>query len=418
MKIFTAISLMFLLSLNFTAFAQEVENPSEIVTENEVTIIRVGLFFDSTAIDKQISITTDGEFVLPSGAVLLNSLSANYIEESGTLGIFDADGVMIDNIVNDDSYLITAKCGYIKFNGKTYRNALEISHNAGKIKVINVLPLDHYLYGVLPNEIYPSWGVEALKTTAVAARSFCLASIAGKHDYQGFDVCTNTHCQMYRGMGTEDSRTNKAIDDTAGQVLTYNGKIVNAMYSANNGGYTEGTENVWSAKLPYYIAKPDPYTPEDWWQVTYTATEIEDLLKKSGKDIGNVLDVVIEDRAQSGRVLSLTIMGDKGEYTIKKASVRSFFSLKSSMFTVEKTGNKSQNLINAIRKAQKETGLKLAIDFYTDNECTFLFDGLGFGHGVGISQWGCKNMSDLGKTYEEILDFYYPGTEISQIENI
>jgi SpoIID/LytB domain protein len=85
------------------------------------------------------------------------------------------------------------------------------------------------------------------------------------------------------------------------------------------------------------------------------------------------------------------------------------------MFTVEKTGTKTSSLINAIKAMEKNSGINLASDYYTDGETVFLFDGMGYGHGAGISQWGCKYMADIGKTYREILEYYYEGTQITNI---
>lgn len=383
--------------------------------EAKSNLIRVGLNYRSTSITDETELKTNGKFILPDGTSTEGHINLKAVPFSSSVEICSSDGHMLESLSDGNSYAITADNGVITVNGRGYRGTMEIWSEGGKIKLINVLPLDHYLYSVLPSEIYPSWGEEALKTTAVAARSFCLANISGKHNSDGFDVCATTHCQMYKGANYEDSRTSRAVDETSGEVLTYGGKIISAMYSANNGGYTEGTENIWTAKLPYYVSKPDPYTPEDIWQVTYTPEEVEEKLKERGEDIGKVTDIVIEKTAKSGRVTSLTIIGTLGRYNIKKDAIRSLFNLRSTMFTVEKTGTKTSSLINAIKTMEKESGVNLASDYYTEKETVFLFDGMGFGHGAGISQWGCKYMADIGKTYREILEYYYEGTQITNI---
>lgn len=391
------------------------ETAGEKVEEPE-NLIRVGLFFGNTAVT-ELKVKTSQAFKLPGNLAPYYSLSFYYVYETGGMKVVGSNGDLLAEVGKEEPYLVLAESGEFETGGRTYRHSFEVTSINGALRVVNILPLDHYLYGVLPNEIYPSWGEEALRTTAVAARSFTLASVSGKHQSDGFDVCTNTHCQMYRGKGTEYKSTNKAVDDTSGLVLAYNGKIISAMYNANNGGYTEGTENVWVAKLPYYVAKPDPYTPEDVWSVSFTPEEVKELLAKRGVDIGEVRRIEVESYAQSGRAIKLTVVGRNGEYSLTKDSIRSLFNLRSTMFTVNTTGTASKSFIDAIIAMENSADVGLAVASLTDTNLTFTFNGRGYGHGVGISQWGCKYMADAGKTYEEILGFYYEGAEIKHLND-
>ena len=390
---------------------------AEVTEEASGRYIRVGLFYETTAVS-ELKVKTEAAFVLPNELTPYFEISLYYTYETGGFKIVNSLGEQIAEYAADEPCLIKTKSGSFRIGDRSYRNSFEVTATEKGLRVVNVLLLDEYLYGVLPNEIYPSWGEEALKTTAIAARSFCLAAIDGKHKAHGFDICTNTHCQMYRGMGTEYASTNKAVDDTSGLVLTYGGKIISAMYNANNGGYTEGTENVWVAKLPYYVSKPDPYTPEDIWSVSFTPDEIEEILKGRSVNIGEVRKVVVEEKAESGRVLKLTIVGREGEYSMTKDSIRSFFGLRSTMFTVETTGTASKSLIAAIIAMENNENITISAPNLKDTNLTFTFNGRGYGHGVGISQWGCKHMADIGKTYTEILGFYYDGAEIKHLTEL
>lgn len=409
---FVTYLLLFLLAFSVTANADEVQS-----TENENGLIRVGLFYGSTAV-KELSVKTGASFVLPGGFEPYYAINAYFNADTGGISVTDSEGELLTELAEGEALIVIARSGEFEIGDRTYRNSFELTGEKQGIRVVNILPLDEYLYGVLPNEIYPSWGEEALKATAIAARSFTLASVSGKHSADGFDVCTNTHCQMYRGKGTEYTSTNKAVDDTSGLVLTYKNKIISAMYNANNGGYTEGTENVWMTALPYYVAKPDPYTPEDTWQVSFTADEVRQLILQKGADIGEVRRVEVNSYAESGRALKLTVIGKEGEYSLSKDSIRSLFNLRSTMFTVETIGTASKSFIEAIIAMENSADAGLAVASLTDSNLTFTFKGRGYGHGVGISQWGCKNMSDMGKTYREILGFYYEGAEIKSLDEI
>ena len=421
--------LIFTLLFSFSVYGDEIsESLSEETVVEEVSetppaepepenIIRVGLYFGNSAVT-ELHVKTAEAFLLPGELEPYYKLNFYYVYETGGMKVTGSNGDLLAEVGKDEPYLVYAGSGDFEIGDRTYRHSFEVTSVGGGLRVVNVLPLDHYLYGVLPNEIYPSWGEEALKTTAVAARSFTLASVSGKHSGDGFDVCTNTHCQMYRGKGTEYKSTNNAVDSTSGLVLTYNDKIISAMYNANNGGYTEGTENVWVAKLPYYVSKPDPYTPEDVWMVSFTHDEVRALLAKRGIDIGEIRKIEVESYAQSGRALKLTIIGRNGEYSLTKDSIRSLFGLRSTMFTVTASGTASQSFIDAIIAMENSADIGLAVASLVDTNLTFTFNGRGYGHGVGISQWGCKYMADAGKTYEEILGFYYEGAQIKSLKDI
>ena len=420
MKNFFALAFMLMCVMTCTAFAEETadipptENAQSAQQEN---IVRIGLFYGETAL-AELKVQTSGVISLPGELNPMNSVSVSYVPETGGMQVKDSNGVVLLEQPSGQPCLMQAGSGSFVIGERSYRRSLEVTATPAGLKVVNILPFDEYICGVLPNEIYPSWPEEALKASAVAARSFTIAGMGGKHSEDGFDLCTTTHCQVYRGMGTEQASTNKAVFDTKNQVLTYGGKVISAMYSANNGGYTEGTENVWSAKLDYYTIKADPYTPVDSWSVPYTAEEIEAMLIAKGKNIGKVKSVIIDKTSPSGRVTGLRIVGSDGEYALSKDGIRSFFKLKSNMFIVETTGTASRSLAEAVIAMENSADIGLAVAALTDTNRTFTFNGQGYGHGVGMSQWGCKYRADAGQTYIEILAFYYDGATVSNYTEI
>lgn len=145
------------------------------------------------------------------------------------------------------------KEGYVSTKGKWYRGKLMVKNSNGKLIVINDIPLEDYLRGVVPSEMPPSWEFEALKAQAIAARSFALANL-GKQSRYGYDLKDNTEDQAYGGASVETNKTNKAIDETHGLVLTYDMKIISAYYSASAGGMTN--TSAWGGTVPYLRSVP------------------------------------------------------------------------------------------------------------------------------------------------------------------
>src|SRR5678815_5692577 len=144
----------------------------------------------------------------------------------------------------------------LQYNDKTYRGVLEVFGNArNTLTIVNELPLEEYLLGVVPNELSPStFGqIEALKAQAVAARTYAIRNM-GQSKQEGYDICNTDACQVYMGAGTEDPLSTQAVRETRGMIATYNGQPINALYSSTCGGRTEASENIFQEKLPYLVS--------------------------------------------------------------------------------------------------------------------------------------------------------------------
>ncbi len=172
------------------------------------------------------------------GYVLVAYKNELAIKSGGTYYTLGTDSV----VLRPDS------AGYVSAKGKWYRGKLMIKNIDGKLTVINDIDLENYIRGVVPSEMPSSWELEALKAQAIAARSFALANL-GKQSKYGYDLKDNTEDQAYNGASAETEKTNKAVDDTLGLVLTYDMKIIPAYYSASAGGMTN--TNAWGGNLPY-----------------------------------------------------------------------------------------------------------------------------------------------------------------------
>lgn len=237
---------------------------------------------------------------------------------------------------------------YLLVDGRRYRGELEIRPSATKmgITVIETLPMEEYIYGIIPWEISPSWPAEAVKAQAIAARTYALYYI-GKHKKDGFDLCTTTDCQVYGGREAEDPRGNWAVDATQGMVVTYKNKLVPTYFHSSGGGYTENVENVWNAKTDYLRAVPDfdQSSPYYNWQTAYTPEEICARLQSAGHDIGMLQGIKLSplrqgsndaaDRGISGRVKSMTFIGSRQIVTLSGNEVRNLFKLNSTLFDIQ-----------------------------------------------------------------------------------
>jgi stage II sporulation protein D len=213
---------------------------------------------------------------------------------------------------------------------KAYRGTFTVTSDGSKVTLVNTVPLEQYLYGVVPSEMPKTWNAGALEAQAVAARSYALAT----RKTGAFDVYPDTRSQVYGGVSAESPSATAAVDATSGQVLTYNGKIATTYFFSSSGGRTAAVADVWkSAPIPYLVSVPDPYDTispyHNWGPMTFSATKLGKVLKAQGR----LLDVDMTVNP-SQRVDSVQAIGEKGERTMTGADVRTALGLRSTWFTV------------------------------------------------------------------------------------
>lgn len=227
--------------------------------------------------------------------------------------------------------------GTFSVNGTNYRGGVLFNDEQDTFNLINYVDIEKYLYGVINSELEQGHHLEALKAQTVAARSFTVCKL-NTHKLYGFDLCAGTHCQVYKGYDGEYPRTTQAVDETKGETIKYNGKTVAAFYSKNSGGYTQASEEVWSAKEGYLRSKKDEYSPVYKWESTMTFSDIETKLYAAGYNIGALEKISIEKRYDSGAVAELVFTGTNGTATLKKEKVRTVLGgayIKSTMFAFD-----------------------------------------------------------------------------------
>lgn len=317
-----------------------------------------------------------------------------------------------------------SSAGSVKItDGYAYRGAIRVMKSPQRwgLTVVNVVPVEEYLYGVVGKEMSPSWHREALKAQAVAARTY---AISHKNYFasRGFDMTDDTSSQIYAGINGESPSVIAAVDATRGEILTYGGKPIDAFFCSTAGGWTENSENVWGSRIPYLRGVSDDSSrmPSYRWSVTTTPEKLAANLTAAGKGVGKVRSITlsplgkrpmaVSDRGVSGRVLSMTVNGSAGSVRVMGNAFQSIYGLKSTLFDFSQGGAVPDP--DSGRKGRSATMTVKAgvpITIY----------GYGWGHGLGMSQYGAYQMAQehgsADTYYRTILTHYYTGTRLEKL---
>lgn len=284
---------------------------------------------------------------------------------------------------------------FIQVNGKRYRGSLLIRLNSDKaLSVIAELGLEEYLYGVLATEMSPGWPPEALKAQAVISRTFAIKNL-GKHEEDGFDLASDSSSQLYGGVEKEDIRSIAAVSETQGEVLMYKGKLLNAYFHACCGGRTSPIKTAWQSgkkdELKPLMGVSDRYctaSPHYRWSRRFSLEEILSALNRGGLGLERLDSLRINQRDHAGRATSFYVRSGKEGFAVKAGDLRKWL---------------GPNLLKStyiLHLAKTKEG--------------YLFQGRGWGHGIGLCQWGAKAMAESGKDYKQILRHYFPGAQLEE----
>ncbi len=271
-------------------------------------------------------------------------------------------------------------------NGMRIPGTLRVVATRGRLMAINVVELEDYVRGVVPKEMPPSWPPRALEAQAVIARTYAVYHKLRRRDYP-FDLLSTISSQVYGG-ATWDPRADSAVARTRGRILLYQCQPALTLFHASSGGHTESLERVWGSALPYLVAKEDPYSPPQEWTLTLTTEEVARSLSSCGENAQGLKRIEFVDKGPSGRFARVRIVRSHGEALVRSDRFRGCLgpgTMKSTRVRVWTKGG------------------------------TMVLEGTGFGHGVGLSQWGARGMAERGASMEEILAFYYPGTTLGRL---
>ncbi len=304
----------------------------------------------------------------------------------------DRDGVLVEG--KRYRRLLFSASSAVYVNNKPYRGLAELSVVDKGILVVNQLPLEEYLVGLINCEISSAWPIDAVKAQAIIARTYAvnrkMARITAAYHMESSVID-----QVYDGSLIEDSRARRAVSETAGEVLTFGGAVIQAFYHSSCGGRTEASENVWGAPFPYLKGVECQYCLTSpvatLWENKLTLKELEDRLRTAGHKVTGLSDIKPGPTNSRGRLKQVVLIATKGNVTITGEQFRKavgYGVIKSTRFTMKNSKN--------------EIG----------------FSGSGNGHGVGLCQWGAKQRALDGFAFGEILSYYYPGTELKKLSDI
>jgi stage II sporulation protein D len=289
---------------------------------------------------------------------------------------------------------------WLVMDGKAYRGRLRLELQPGDgVKVVNRLGLEDYVRGVVPNEMFADG--DAYKVQAVISRTYAMyvRDLEKKHAREGFDICSTGHCQVYRGVDSERPTSDAAVEATRGQVLTYEGRVIFSAYHSNAGGETETVDQAWPGSVrryfPYLCRVESPYDREaralggfEWcweWERTVRSEQVRERLAAQGRDVGEVCDLIVGDRTPAGRVKELEVVGRRGRVRVSgPGPVERLLGVPSAKAEISREGD------------------------------DFRVSGVGYGHGVGLSQHGALGMARASYDYVDILGHYYRGVALTE----
>ena len=283
---------------------------------------------------------------------------------------------------------ISSKNGYVYINNRLYRGRVSIlPKDNGRFLLVNELDLENYLRGILCNEIAPWWPLDALKAQAVVARTYALYQKQFTKN-KDFDLTSDIYSQVYGGKTSEKWRSNRAVDLTRGEILTFKGNIFPAYYHAACAGHTEDASILWKVDLAPLKGVRCVFcagSPHFKWQAEITFAQIKSKLSAKGFKIDYFDEIEIVSLNPSGRINELEIKGADNSLVISAKDFRQAL---------------GPNIIRSTNFTLKIISAKV------------YFAGLGWGHGVGLCQWGMYELAKSGKNYKEILEYYYPESDI------
>lgn len=355
---------------------------------SQIPRIRV-LIYESSG---SVSISSMGKIgITDGGGVLFSPFNTNEFEPLSITPLpsgitINGDQTKLKRLIITPEDDMPIKVGHISYRGEM----LIYLNNQNRLDVVNRLALDEYIKGLMKAEISPLWSYESLKSQAIVARTYSLYQMEAKSDNGNYDLKATNQSQVYKGIAGEDPISNRAVDETKGLVLfTKAGVYLPALYHDCCGGHTE------DAKLVFYdypdlIGVPCNYcsgSPRFEWEIKEDAIKLRNIFLKESYHMGPIINIHPTEITPSGRVETLQITHNLGKDIINGKQLRALIGndiLLSTLFI--------------IKKAQDQ----------------YIFNGHGWGHGVGLCQWGAKGMAESGFNYKEILTHYYPLATVKQ----
>ncbi|MEG2455343.1 MAG: SpoIID/LytB domain-containing protein [Oscillospiraceae bacterium] len=452
------------LSGTVAGVAQQPENP----------VIQIGLAFDSSACETaqltnivghgfQFGVAdAQGAFTVLAATdettVILQKSQGENASKFAVDAVSAASGAVLFHFDEGSERLLTVRpvaesgvsaVSQCRFGGKNdyqYQGDFRFERiGGGNLTVVNLIALEDYIKGIVPYEMSTSWPIEALKAQSVCARTYTMCNL-GRHKQYHFDLCATTDCQAYYGIGEATETTNAAVEQTRGQYAWYDGALAKTFYFSCDGGATEDVKNVWVSDYPYLKGKVDPYEPVVMqksplygWTYTFTKEELrQKVIARGYTNCGEIKNLYVAKTTPLGNVYTITFEDVNGAtYSFSKDNARTILGVKSLRFQISGSaiGGSSYPVngtgtIPTLEGAYAIDGTGAVVPIqgaaYSISAggtaplaptiqtvpSTYTVTGDGWGHHVGMSQWGAYAMALQGLTYQDILNFYFTGIEI------
>ncbi len=444
----------------------------------DTSIMRIKLSIGSTtsfsfALNGNYCINGKPEITLASGSYTVKLQSGSLKLYSGSSLLCSGSTIKIAELLPSSGSYNYASIKTTKYGTNNYRGDIEFRISGSTIVAINHIYLDYYIYGVVPHEMSNSWPIEALKAQAIAARTYAIRNMSSG----SFDIGDTSSDQVYKGYNPSYKNAIKAVDETSRQVLKSGSSLVQTYYAASNGGYVDIPQHVWSARAalkPYHVTKEDPYDTANAWSVQEVLIFPKDMsgsnkvryeYMKDGAMIPgsesfsdnamryfkiSALPAVAEqgyiaavssdiEIQEISRIIAHTYSGNHGlaDYTggnscacYKKADVTMTVLASRNATTEEEieTGNAqvSESVtvtfaidlnkldeVGGTYQSFKNSSLRLFV--VEEKDTSWNIYHRRYGHGVGLSQRGAQTQAKQGRTYQQILEFYFPNTSIEAL---
>jgi len=347
------------------------------------------------------------------------------------------------------------------FRGFRYHGGFQYARRDGALMtILNMVNIEDYVKGVLPYEMSNTWPMEALKAQALCARTYAM-SMLNRHRSHGFDLCVTEHCQVYRGRGLANERTDRAVIETAGLFVTHNGAVTQTFYASSNGGASENVENVWTEARPYLRGVVDPFEADVArrisnyeWTITFTPAQITERLRGRGHNVGTIVSMRVSEYTPTGNVRRVTMRDSNGRdwHFARRGELISALGVRTQRFDIGNTrwepggifaNSPAQQIspgsqyfgidgegttsaapggtVYAISGSGNTTTVAAGTGASSGGDGTglvngvFTITGTGNGHSVGMSQWGAFSMAHYhNMTFEDIIHFYFTDVQITR----
>jgi stage II sporulation protein D len=334
--------------------------------------------------------------VVSSGGLIVQAPN-DTVDATGQITVgAGPSGLTVDGqLLRSDRLEVRGRDGELTINGLTVGGRVIVKRQNGKLLAINALPLEDYVKGVVPSEMSAAWHPEALKVQAIATRTYALYKMR-QNARKDFDVVASIKDQvyLYRGRAAAAGPAALAVDDTRDLVLAYRDEPILAVFSSTAAGQTEDAWNVWAVDMPYLKGVECPFdlnSPWYQWRTDVGLPMLEQRLRDEGFPVGVIASLAPATYTKAGRVIQVRILHSGGELYVKGDDLRrvlGYTVLPSTQFDFDVDGLQVQ------------------------------FAGRGNGHGVGLCQWGAKELAERGYSAETILRYYYPGADIRDLNSL